>query len=185
MTNSPLPPSTRHVAYLRNRIVMQRDAYYKAETFTSDGGIGGYCSKAAAARAGGSPSNAAATLAGRSGGGDSTTVELAAPIGSRGMEWFPPPAHGPLDDDWAGAALVVLGGTGGGQVAEIARSGGTTVTLREPGLPVPLDGSSEVVVVPYSGDAIYAGNHWADGTSVDYCESSCCAARIRFSARVL
>eukprot|EP01051_Picozoa_sp_SAG22_P002960 SAG22_NODE_138_length_18031_cov_5.796621_8_plen_388_part_00 len=93
VTNSPKPPSTRYFAYLRNRIVLQKTAYHRFESFTSDGGIGGYVGAATTAAS------------------NRTAVRLASPgVCSRGMEWFPPPAHGPLDDDWAGGALVVLGG---------------------------------------------------------------------------
>eukprot|EP01051_Picozoa_sp_SAG22_P002961 SAG22_NODE_138_length_18031_cov_5.796621_9_plen_162_part_00 len=42
------------------------------------------------------------------------------------------------------------------------------MVLANPGLAVPLDGSSIVVIVPYAGDAIFAGNRWQGGTSVDY-----------------
>ena len=147
ITNSPLPPSTTHNAILRNRDVQQVDAYYRYETFTSDGGVGGYSGKAL-----------------RSNG---THVTLAHALSPRPNSPISSGSNRPLDDDWAEAVMVVLGGTGAGQIVRIVSSKGDQLELEAPPT-VALDGSSELTVVPNAGQSILAGNVWVNGTSVDY-----------------
>jgi hypothetical protein len=146
ITNSALPPSTKHNAVLRNRDVQSATAYYRYETFTSDGGCGGY--------------------EGRSVSSDGATVTLASAVTSRQSEWWPPPGR-PMDTNWSAAAMVVLGGTGAGQIAELASSEDRTLRLTAE-LQTTLDTSSELTVVPFSGRSIIAGNVYTNGTSVDY-----------------
>lgn len=146
ITNAPAYPSTLHNAILRNYDVQSKDAYYRYETFTSDGGVGGYSGRAV-----------------RSQG---ARVTLEQPLLNRPDAWWPLPSHS-LDDNWAGAAMVVLGGRGAGDVVGISASKGNELQLLKPPA-VPLDSTSEITVVPYAGQTILAGNTWINGTSVDY-----------------
>lgn len=146
LTNAPAYPSTLHNAILRNRDIQSKDAYYRYETFTSDGGVGGYSARAVDSQG--------------------THVTLARPLLKRPDAWWPLPSHS-LDDNWAGAAMVVLGGTGAGDVVGIATSKGSELQLLNPPA-VPLDNTSEITVVPYASQTVLAGNTWINGTSVDY-----------------
>ena len=115
------PPSTRHNAVLRNTDVGNPDAWqWRQESFTSDGGYGGYFGNA-------SSSAGATVLLNR-------TAQVV-------------PDHSLDNDYWKTGLFAVLAGKGRGQRAGILSAKNRTITLDEP-LVTPLDNTSVVTVVP-------------------------------------
>ena len=68
---------------------------------------------------------------------------------------------------WVGAAVVVLNGTGRGQIRTVISKCNATSTIHvDQSFSEPLDDSSLITLVPYVGQWLVAGNHFANGTTV-------------------
>ena len=112
------------------------------ESLTSDGSYGGYFGHAVQSVLG--------------------TVTLAGPVTANPSAPPSPRGHG-----WKEAALVVVSGTGTGQIRTVASNAeNTTVVRLNKPLTTPVDPTSVVAIAPWVGRWLVAGNKFANGTSV-------------------
>ena len=156
----------RFTAFLRNRDVGVNAAFVNGsvhrmadESFTSDGSYGGYFGLAAAS---------ATHLSNRSQHILALQGEIQ-PNQCAGEHQGPFEPGFSNDCGWAGGALYVVQGTGAGQLRTVvaARTGSRFVEVDRP-FSTALDQTSLVTLCTYIGDAVVAGNHFSNGTAVQY-----------------